>query len=257
MSFHKVILYAFLAVGCVWASAQSSSPVLVELFTSEGCSSCPPADEFLRALDAKQPIEGAQLIVLGEHVDYWDDQGWRDIYSDHSFTVRQANYVTRMGLKSSYTPQFIVDGAAECSGNDRQRAIQTLDKARSETKVALKISSVTIENGKLRAHLESGAVPEKAELFLAVALDHAQSQVLRGENSGHHLEHVAIARDIVKAGKVAKGATFVKDVEIKTKATDASYRLIAFLQAPDQGRILGATVERVGTEKSVQTSQQQ
>jgi hypothetical protein len=256
MSFQRILLFALVAAWCVCATAQSSSPVVVELFTSEGCSSCPPADEFLRALDAKQPIEGTQLIVLGEHVDYWDDQGWRDIYSDHSFTVRQDNYVNRMGLKSSYTPQMIVDGAVECSGNDRQRAIQALEKARAGTKVALKISSVTIENGKLHAHIETGVAAGKADLILALALDHAESQVLRGENSGHRLEHVAITRDIVKVGRVAKGATFVKDVEIKTKVTDASYRVIALLQQPDQGKILGAAVERVGAEKSVQPAQQ-
>src|SRR5215470_12770356 len=109
----------FIAVISVCATAQSPTPVLLELFTSEGCSSCPPADEFLRALDAKQPVEGAQLIVLGEHVDYWDDQGWRDIYSDHDLTLRHAGYVNKVGLKSSYTPQLIVDGSAECSGNNR------------------------------------------------------------------------------------------------------------------------------------------
>jgi hypothetical protein len=250
------LLLTLVAAAGLCASAQSPSPVLVELFTSEGCSSCPPADEFLRVLDAKQPIQGAQLIVLGEHVDYWDDQGWRDIYSDHGYTTRQENYVTKMGLKSAYTPQLIVDGAAECSGNDRQRAIQALEKARTETKVALKISSVTIENGKLHAHIETGTAPDKADLILALALDHAESQVLRGENSGHKLDHVAIARDIVKVGRVAKGATFVKDVEIKTKATDPSYRLIAFLQQPDQGRIFGAAVERVGSEKAIQPAQQ-
>src|SRR5499425_2823850 len=173
MSLRSCLLIAFLACTSVCATPQSPTPVVVELFTSEGCSSCPPADEFLRALDAKQPIQGAQLIVLGEHVDYWDDQGWRDIYSDHSYTVRQEDYVTRMGLKSGYTPQMIVDGTSECSGNDRQRAIQALEKARTEQKVALQISSITIEKGKLRARIESGTAPANADIFLALALDHA------------------------------------------------------------------------------------
>src|SRR5215470_1401425 len=144
----------------VCAAAQSPTPVVVELFTSEGCSSCPPADEFLRLLDAKQPIDGAQLIVIGEHVDYWDDQGWRDIYSDHDLTLRQAVYVNRLGLKSSYTPQLIVDGSAECSGNDRKRAIDVIEKARTQSKVSVQISSAAFENGKLRAHIETGNLPE-------------------------------------------------------------------------------------------------
>ena len=139
-NFRRTLNVAIFALTCVCAVAQTPTPVLVELFTSEGCSSCPPADAFLRTLDSTQPIQGAQLIVLGEHVDYWDDQGWRDIYSDHNFTVRQDNYVNRMGLKSSYTPQIIVDGSTECSGNDPKRAIAVIEKARAQSKVPLQIS---------------------------------------------------------------------------------------------------------------------
>src|SRR5215813_1050336 len=204
MFLRSFLSIAFLAAMSVCTTAQSSTPVVVELFTSEGCSSCPPADEFLRALDAKQPFEGTQVIVLGEHVDYWDDQGWRDIYSDHDLTLRQAVYVNRLGLKSSYTPQLIVDGSAECSGNDRKRAIDVIEKARTQVKVPVQISSAAFENGKLRAHIATGSLPEKSEVFVALALDHAESQVLRGENSGHRLEHVAVARNLVKAGKAEK-----------------------------------------------------
>jgi hypothetical protein len=231
------------------AVAQSPTPVLVELFTSEGCSSCPPADEFLRALDAKQPFEGTQLIVLGEHVDYWDDQGWRDIYSDHDLTLRQAVYVNRLGLKSSYTPQLIVDGSAECSGNDRKRAIDVIEKARAQAKVPVQISAATFENGKLRAHIETGALPENGEVFVALALDHAESQVLRGENTGHRLEHVAVARNLVKVGKAGKGATFAKDVEVKAKPA-GPYRVIAFIQESNQGKILGGAERAVTAEKA-------
>ena len=238
-----------LVAACMCAAAQSPTPVVVELFTSEGCSSCPPADEFLRALDAKQPFEGTQVIVLGEHVDYWDDQGWRDIYSDHDLTLRQAAYADRLGLKTSYTPQLIVDGAAECSGTDRKRAIDVIQKARTQAKVPIQISSATFENGKLRAHVETGSLPEKGEVFVALALDHAESQVLRGENSGHRLEHVAVARSLVKAGRVEKGAPFSKDVELKVKP-EGPYRVIAFIQETNQGRILGATEKTITAPKS-------
>ena len=239
----------FTVAACVCAAAQSPTPVVVELFTSEGCSSCPPADEFLRALDAKQPFEGTQVIVLGEHVDYWDDQGWRDIYSDHDLTVRQAVYADRLGLKTSYTPQLIVDGAAECSGNDRKRAIDVIEKARKQTKVSIQISSATLENGKLRAHVATGSMPDKGEVFVALALDHAASQVLRGENSGHRLEHVAVARSLVKAGKAEKGTAFSKDVEIKAKP-EGPYRVIAFIQETNQGKIIGATEKTLAADKA-------
>jgi hypothetical protein len=227
------------------AVAQSSTPILVELFTSEGCSSCPPADALLRTLDATQPMSGVQLIVLGEHVDYWDDQGWRDIYSDHSFTVRQQSYADRMHLKGPYTPEMVVDGAVEFVGNDGQRASQAFEKARSYPKISLQISSVTVEKGVVRAHIESGAMPSAGEVFVALALDHAESQVLRGENGGHRLEHVAVARNLTSTGKVAKGAAFAKDVHLKMKPSDAAYRLIAFVQEPNQGKILGAAVQLV------------
>jgi hypothetical protein len=244
----SALLFALVAA-CVCGSAQSPAPVVVELFTSEGCSSCPPADEFLRVLDAKQPFEGTQVIVLGEHVDYWDDQGWRDIYSDHDLTLRQAAYAERLGLKTSYTPQLIVDGASECSGNDRKRAIDVIEKARKQPKVSIQISSATFENGKLRAHVETGSLPERAEVFVALALDHAASQVVRGENSGHRLEHVAVARNLVKAGKAEKGTAFSKDVEIKAKP-EGPYRVIAFVQEANQGKILGAAEKTLTAEKA-------
>ena len=249
-NFRRTLILAIFALSCVCAIAQTPTPVLVELFTSEGCSSCPPADAFLRTLDSTQPIQGAQLIVLGEHVDYWDDQGWRDIYSDHNFTVRQDNYVNRMGLKSSYTPQIIVDGSAECSGNDPKRAIDAIEKARAQSKVPLQISSATVANGKLSAHIESDTLPANAEVFVALALDRAESQVLRGENSGHHLEHVAVARNFVKVGKAGKGATFAKDVELKVKPASA-YRVIAFIQEANQGKILGVVEKPLTGEKAV------
>ena len=227
------------------AFGESATPIVVELFTSEGCSSCPPADALLRTLDSTQPVPGVQLIVLSEHVDYWDDLGWKDTFSSHEFTVRQSVYAERLRLASPYTPQMVVDGSLEFEGNDRGRANQAFEKARSLPKVPVRISTVKSENGTVRAHLETERLPSSAEVFVALVLEHAQSQVLRGENGGHRLEHVAVLRSLTRSGKAKKGEAFSKDVSLKLDPSNSAYRLIAFVQEENQGKILGAAVERV------------
>jgi hypothetical protein len=239
------VLVVALASSSSSGDSATATPVLVELFTSEGCSSCPPADALLRTLDSKQPVQGVQLIVLGEHVDYWDDLGWRDTYSSHAFTVRQQTYADRLRLDGPYTPQMVVDGNLEFVGSNRERANLAFEKARALPKVTIRISSVTIENGKLRAHIETDSLPSQGEVFVALALEHAQSQVLHGENGGHRLEHVAVVRDLASIGKAAKGEMFSKDVSLAVNAPGQPYRVIAFVQEPKQGKVLGAAVERV------------
>src|SRR5919197_1244382 len=103
--------------------------VVVELFTSEGCSSCPPADQLLERLAAAGAIDGAQVVALGEHVDYWDRLGWRDRFSSPAFTARQAVYVRRFNDESAYTPQMVVDGRAGLVGSDAGAVRRAIAKA--------------------------------------------------------------------------------------------------------------------------------
>jgi hypothetical protein len=230
------------------AMAATPSPILVELFTSEGCSSCPPAETFLRTLDTTQLIPGAQLIVLEEHVDYWDDQGWQDPFSAHAFTVRQSDYVERLHLKSGpYTPQMVVDGAEAFVGSDRGEAGRALAKAAKFPKVDVEILFANVENGKVLAHINVAELPSKADVFLALALDHAQSQVLRGENGGRRLEHVAVVKRLTAVGQVKKGEPLSKDVTVALDHDHPgqAYRLVAFVQETGEGKVLGATVMRV------------
>jgi hypothetical protein len=117
------------AIGLGQAAQANRTPVLVELFTSEGCSSCPPADALLAKLDQAQPINGAEIIVLGEHVDYWDGQGWHDRFSSHQYTERQNEYCGRLHVDSSYTPQMIVDGTDQFVGNDAAHAVRAIQHA--------------------------------------------------------------------------------------------------------------------------------
>jgi hypothetical protein len=221
------------------------TPIMVELFTSEGCSDCPPADTFLRTLDSTQPVPGAQLIVLEEHVDYWDDGGWRDPFSSHAFTLRQGDYVNRMHLASAYTPQMVVDGAYQFVGSDRRSAARAFENARSIQKIGIRITALQVDNGTLRAHVETDVVPSKADVCVALVAEHAESQVARGENGGRHLEHVAIARNLTTVARAAKGESLSKDISLNTKSIPEQGRLIVFLQEPNQGKILGAAVERL------------
>ena len=230
------------------AQAQGN-PVLVELFTSEGCSSCPPADEFVRKLDQLQPVPDAELIVLSEHVDYWDHEGWKDPYSSSALTERQVSYERVLGLNEPYTPQLIVDGAGELHLTSSQQIEKALQQAAAGSKIPVRLDGVSIDPANsqlLRAHVaaDAGSGNSKGDVYLAVALNHADSQVLRGENGGRHLEHTAVVVQLEKIGKLEKGQKFEKDVQLKLKPGigPANLRVIAFVQAPGPGKLLGAAL---------------
>src|SRR5260370_310371 len=115
-------------------------PVLLELFTSEGCSSCPPADRLLEILDQKQPVAGADLIVLSEHVDYWDRLGWKDPFSSSQYTARQREYSYRFNGDGGYTPQLVVDGRFGLLASDAREASSAIQKALRERTIPIAIS---------------------------------------------------------------------------------------------------------------------
>jgi hypothetical protein len=225
------------------------TPVLVELFTSEGCSSCPPADVFVQRLDQLQPVANAQLIVLSEHVDYWDHDGWKDPNSSSALTDRQASYERALGLSTSYTPQIIVDGAREMRMADPNQIEKALRQAAATPKISVRLDGVSIDPANptlLRAHVVAGANTDKhnADVFLAVALDHLESQVLRGENSGRHMTHTAVVQQLVKIGKLEKGQGFAQDVQVKLNPGIGpdNLRVVAFVQVPGPGKLLGAAL---------------
>jgi hypothetical protein len=234
------------------SGSNGRTPVLVELFTSEGCSSCPPADQLLQKLD-QQPVAEEEMIVLSEHVDYWNHEGWKDPYSAHFYSERQGAYAKRLGLSDVYTPQMIVDGSNQFVGSDAALAQKALAKALADPKVGVRLSSVSIgSNNVLLAHLETDALlpsfgMRDADVYVAVALNRAESQVARGENAGRKLSHTAVVKSIVKVGTLRKGKTFAQDLQLKLDpGTDpGNVRVIAFLQEPGQGRVIGAVEQMV------------
>jgi hypothetical protein len=243
-------MLAFAPQGLHGAGAGSGvrTPVLVELFTSEGCSSCPPADKFLQTLDG-QPIPGADLIVLSEHVDYWNHIGWKDPYSASFYSQRQSAYAKRFGLDSVYTPQIVVDGTSEFVGSNSGQADKAFRRALGIPKIPVHLSSISADTSNtLRAHLETGTLDssfgaQEADVYVAVALNRAESQVSAGENSGHRLAHVAVVKSLTKIGALKQGQVLTQDVQLKLElgSDPRSLRLIAFVQEPRQGRVLGAT----------------
>jgi hypothetical protein len=253
--FVVLLMIAFVPSGTHGQAANapnpSSVPVLVELFTSEGCSSCPPADELLQQMDVSQPAPGIQLIVLSEHVDYWNHDGWKDPYSSSSLTERQNGYVHSLGLNTAYTPEMIVDGASELKATGMQQLIQALQKAAAAPKTPVRITSLNVESASqplVRAHIEVDGTLQKhnADIYVVVALDHAESQVLRGENTGRHLAHVAVAEEFTRIGKLEKQNKFSKDVQIKLKPgiEPTNIRIIAFVQESGPGKVLGAALQK-------------
>jgi hypothetical protein len=211
--------------------AAERPPILVELFTSEGCSSCPPADALLARLSASA---GPPVIVLGEHVDYWDHLGWRDPAAAATFTRRQQAYARRLG-SSVYTPQVVVGGRAEAVGS-------------SEDEVRSAIAAAPAPTGRLWARL-TGDRPEelaveatwpegsRADVLLASVQPRLTSAVARGENAGRTLEHVAVVRALTVVGS-GTGA-FAGRVALPPRSSGVE-RLVLFVQEPDGGPVHAA-----------------
>jgi hypothetical protein len=204
-----VLVSLFIAAWLAWGSdsvseANARTPVLVELFTSEGCSSCPPADRFLEKLD-HQPVAGAEMIVLSEHVDYWNHIGWKDPYSAHLYSERQSVYGERFGLDSVYTPQMVVDGSSQFVGSNPALADKAFAKALGVPKISVRLSLISADPTGLHIHLDTGALEpsfgaREAEVQIAVALSRAESEVSSGENAGHRLAHVSVVRSLTRQG---------------------------------------------------------
>jgi hypothetical protein len=239
-------------IATVHASESVPSPVLVELFTAEGCSSCPPADLFLMQLDEHQPIPGAQLIVLSEHMTYWNES-WPDPFASAQLTVRQAAYVRALKMRSPYTPQFIVDGTAEIRLNDPHAIEPIFRAAAASPKIPVSVGSLKVEPGsppQVSGDIEIDGTAEqhRADVFLAIALDRVETKILRGENRGKTLAHVAVVEYLSKVGSLESGQAFDQKfrVPLEREMASSNARLVVFVQEVGNGKVVGAALQHTG-----------
>jgi hypothetical protein len=251
---------ALLLAGTAWslchpatvAAADTSGngvPVLIELFTSEGCSSCPPADDLLARLD-RQPIPGVHAIVLSEHVTYWDRLGWKDPFSMDAMTERQQQYGSRFHLEDIYTPQAVVDGDAQLTGSDARKMGLAIRQAITQPKTALTITSAQWTGTAMQFSVNGPAAPD-ANLFAALAEDAEQVSVLRGENGGHTLRHVAVVRSLKNFGRAKAGgdAPLGKQLSLSLPDLEAHsatpLRLVIFLADRKSGHVSAVVEETI------------
>jgi len=214
-------------------------PVLVELFTSEGCSSCPPADKNLAFLEKQQPVSKADIITLAFHVDYWDRLGWKDPFSSPLYSRRQEEYSTALKLDSNYTPQMIVDGRAEFVGSNGSRATDEILKATVNAKAEVVI---VVEGDKAKVRVDSVPNHTDSTVFAAIAEDGISSRVERGENSGMTLEHVSVVHELKSVGSLRSGDSKFEgtvDIPASNDWKAENLKFVVFVQENEGLRIIG------------------
>lgn len=231
------------------AAAGSGSPVIVELFTSEGCSSCPPADKVIADLKRTQPVNGARILVLSEHVDYWNHIGWRDPFSNSAFTARQQEYGRKFRLEDVYTPQAVVDGQEQVIGSDRDTVETAIEKSIRSDKAEVTITPEPNAPNKLHVTV-SRSTMNPADVMLAVTEDNLTSNVSRGENSGRKLSHVGVVRELRKIGSVSGREAFATSapLELQNGWKKNNLEAVVFVQERNSRRIVGANTLKLGAE---------
>jgi hypothetical protein len=226
------------------------TPVVVELFTSEGCSSCPPADALLARLDGRQPVEGAEVLALAMHVDYWNDLGWADPFSSPEFSQRQGEYATAYGKDGVYTPQMIVDGVKEFAGGNEGVALEAVARAAREPKAEMLLAPAPTQTDEaVGISVQIEKFPQQTEgdpvyVLLAVTESGLASDVARGENSGRKLTHVGVVRVIKQLGILpdTRGATFKAETGVLVEKgwRRENLRAVVFAQERGTRRVLAA-----------------
>lgn len=213
---------------------------VVELFTSEGCSSCPPADDLVAELTKAESTTGRQVYFLAMHVDYWDYLGWKDRFASPEFTARQREYSEQFKTDSIYTPQMVVNGQAEFVGSSRRKAHDAIEGALEKpanAKVTAEIEPR--EAGKpIAINVRGSDWPAGATVNVALVESGLSSDVTRGENSGHVLKHERVVRTFARREANADGVRL--SITPPAGVNEANAEVVVFIQR-GMGEIVGAT----------------
>jgi len=249
MHIGRISALAILLIGIAYISivlAKTTEPgvprraVVVELFTSEGCSSCPPADELLGHLRQDLSAKSIQVIPLGFHVDYWNGLGWKDRFSSADFTQRQEQYARALKVDGPYTPEMVVDGEVEFVGNDAGQAQRTIRQQASQLETAqVKIAPAGADQ--LNIQVKGAASTGNALVMLAITEDNLTTQVGSGETGGSTLHNAAVVRELRQGGTLHDGGietTLPLKLEKDWKRNDL--RAVVFVQNGPSGKIEGA-----------------
>jgi hypothetical protein len=223
------------------------TPVLVELFTSEGCSSCPPADALLAKLDHDQPIQNAEIIVLGEHVDYWESVHWHDRFASSQYTDRQKLYGQRLRFDEVYTPQMVVDGSNQFVGNDAAHAVRAITQAAQTPKLPLSLARPVVDGRRISSSVSAPPTESHGDLYAALVDISDTTEVRGGENGGRRLQHAGVVRNLQKIGNLKDLGTKPLAFTLKSPgdANLAAMRVVVFAQQNGQGNILGAVTTSI------------
>jgi hypothetical protein len=242
----KLAWFISLAAAALLVTAQAPVPVpvpvVVELFTSEGCSSCPPADQLLSKLLKEQPVAGAQIIPLGMHVTYWDELGWKDPASLPVATERQQTYGTVWGGDRVYTPQAVVDGREEMVGSDQASLTRAIAKAARQPHARVALHAA-LDGTSLKVDATVTDLPadakEPIESWMAVTEDDVATVVTRGENGGRTLHHDALVR-VVFGGEPASARVLGFHAALRPEWRRDHLKAVVVLQGKKTHRIYGA-----------------
>jgi hypothetical protein len=229
-------LVALAAAYSAPASAQEPAPVVVELYTSQGCNSCPPADALLGEL-ARQP----GVIALGFHVDYWNYLGWHDPFSNKKFTYRQKEYAMSFRQTGVYTPQMVIQGRRGEVGSDRKAVQQAIAEARRAKPGGATVQLEKLSGNTLRAVISATAEAKGADIWLALIDRRHQTKVPRGENEGKTLTNVHVVREWRKLGQYA-GDKAEFSITAASETGEKRSAAVVIVQQGKGGPILGAAI---------------